>query len=321
MGWFWAEPTAARIPVNHVAFDATATPPVSITARTRNLRLILLKPSCPMHQKSADAIKPVASTKLPASACPYTPTDVSKSGNDTKGSSFMSKINPLNYMFSDLSQERAPSQKVALEIEREPSTIPKGTGDGNWEYPSPQQMYNALLRKGYTDTDPTAVTAMVSVHNFLNEGAWKEIRVWEGMFSGGVKEAWKMTQKGDEGIREAARAGEEPSLMRFQGRPKEMTPKAAMWQFMGKLISAFETEPPFDRHDWYVQRKVAGDVKEVRYVIDYYSAPDDENGEPCFNLDVRPAVDTPSLAVERFVRATGEIWYKASGAAVRQASQ
>lgn len=133
-------------------------------------------------------------------------------------------------MFSELSQERAPEQKIALDIEREPSTIPKGTGDGNWEYPSPQQMYNALLRKGYHDTDPSAVTAMVSVHNFLNEGAWKEIRVWEGMFSNGLGDAWKLTQKGDDGLVEASRAGEEPSLMRFQGRPKDLTPKATMYQ-------------------------------------------------------------------------------------------
>lgn len=138
-------------------------------------------------------------------------------------------------MFSDLSQERAEKQTVALDIEREPSTIPKGTG-GNWEYPSPQQMYNALLRKGYHDTDPEHVTSMVSVHNFLNEGAWNEIRVWEGLFAKGLGDGWKKCMKGEQGIVESGVMDEaDPKLMRFQGRPKEMTPKAAMVQFLGSI--------------------------------------------------------------------------------------
>lgn len=52
-------------------------------------------------------------------------------------------------------------------------------------------------------------------------------------------------------------------------------------------------EPPFDRHDWLVTR-VEPETKEkveTRYVIDYYSAPDDEEGNPVFHLDVRPALD------------------------------
>ena len=51
------------------------------------------------------------------------------------------------------------------------------------------------------------------------------------------------------------------------------------------------TEPPFDRHDWVVTRPAAGNAQ-VRYVIDYYSAPPDEEGNPVFSLDVRPALDS-----------------------------
>ena len=146
-------------------------------------------------------------------------------------------------MFSDLSQDRAPNQAVALPTEREPSTIPKGSGDGNWEYPSPQQMYNALLRKGYTDTDATAVESMVSVHNFLNEGAWAEIVEWERRFSGGLVRGWEMCKRGEQGSMAGAnlQAGadedetSQPKLIRFMGRPKEMTPKAALIQLMGKV--------------------------------------------------------------------------------------
>jgi cytochrome c heme-lyase len=187
-----------------------------------------------MHQKSATALKPAP--KAAESACPYNPgdeTSLAKSQSST--SSSLSKYNPLNYMFSDLSQQRAPKQKIALDTEREPSTIPKGSGDGNWEYPSPQQMYNALLRKGYHDTDPEHVTSMVSVHNFLNEGAWNEIRVWEGLFHEGLAEGWKKCAKGDAGIDKSVADSADPKLMRFQGRPKDMTPKAAMVQALGWL--------------------------------------------------------------------------------------
>lgn len=195
-------------------------------------------------------MKPVAKTPSPSAetACPYTPSDESPSESSASGPSRFAKYNPLNYMFSDLSQDRATNQTVNLPIDREPSTIPKGTGDGNWEYPSPQQMYNALLRKGYTDTDATAVESMVSVHNFLNEGAWAEIVEWERRFGGGLKKGWDMCKRGEEGSMAGAGleagANEEqvsqPKLIRFMGRPKEMTPKAAMIQVMGYIYpSAF----------------------------------------------------------------------------------
>lgn len=191
-----------------------------------------LQPECPMHQKSATVMTPAA--RAQDASCPYTPGEEPRSCKTApKKQSTLSKLNPLNYMFSEISQERAPQQKTILDTEREPSSIPKGSGEGNWEYPSPQQMYNALLRKGYHDTDPEHVTSMVSVHNFLNEGAWNEIRVWEGIFSQGLAEGWKKCEKGEAGIDESVADGAEPKLMRFQGRPKEMTPKAAMVQFMG----------------------------------------------------------------------------------------
>lgn len=197
-----------------------------------------------MHQKTADAM--AAAPKTDASKCPVdhasmaamkkpapsTSSETPSAPTTEKKSSW----NPLNYMFADLSQEKAAEQKITLDTEREPSTIPKGTGDGNWEYPSPQQMYNALLRKGYTDTDPEHVTSMVSVHNYLNEGAWNEVRVWEGIYAKGLAEGWKRVRRGEQGIAESSVADDaDPKLMRFQGRPKEMTPKAAMVQALGRL--------------------------------------------------------------------------------------
>ena len=70
------------------------------------------------------------------------------------------------------------------------------------------------------------------------------------------------------------------------------------------LISS--TEPPFDRHDWIVRRANTGE--EVRYVIDYYSAPPEPDGSPVFSLDVRPALDSLGSVKDRIAVATEDVW-------------
>lgn len=289
-----------------------------------------------MHKSSgAIAPPPVALTQpsSTASACPYVPpTDESKTSST---SSTLSKLNPLNYMPKVISNERAEDQTVSLPLEREGSTIPRGDGTGMWEYPSPQQMYNAMLRKGYDDTPAEHVEAMVSVHNFLNEGAWAEIVDWERRFSGGLSRGWDISKRGEENApatidmlerRESLRTATEkkdPSLVRFLGRPDEPTPKARMLQVLGWMYPAkYAVEPPFDRHDWFIRRVgPGGEESEKRYVIDYYSGPPEPSGDPVFYLDIRPAVDSPTAAAERLIRWGGDVWWRASGGTVREELQ
>lgn len=234
------------------------------------------------------------------------------------------------------------TQSVMLPLEREISSIPRGDADSNWEYPSPQQMYNAMLRKGHTDTPAEDVTAMVAVHNFLNEGAWNEIVDWENVFSQGLAAGWEKCKRGEQGLAmerakrefmaelqnerrraaglpENAVATEQPRLLRFQGRPQEPTPKARVLQALAKAFpNKFGQEPPFDRHDWYVARKQPdGSIKEVRYVIDYYGGGLQPTGEPVFYLDIRPALDTPTAAAERAIRWGSDVWYTAMGSGIR----
>ncbi|KAI1380244.1 cytochrome c/c1 heme-lyase [Hypoxylon crocopeplum] len=342
MGWFWSDGPQSKVQsqsLSHHSFpvsqDGSRSPP----------------PGCPMHkhQKSADAMNssdscpvkhaPAASETPSGCPVPHSSGTYSREHKmewkkectqewkkDHESQSTLSRLNPLNYMFRDISQAPAPEQTQALPTSREPSTIPRGDGDGNWEYPSPQQMYNALLRKGYTDTDVTAVESMVSVHNFLNEGAWAEIMDWEKRFSGGLYKGWRMCSRGEQNFDTMVKKygyqkeveNLSPSLVRFQGRPKDMTPKAAMFQVMGWIYpGAFGTDPPFDRHDWYVSRDVDGKRKEVRYVIDYYSGPPEPTGEPVFYLDVRPAI-TPSGAAERALRWGCDVWWRAIGGDARE---
>jgi cytochrome c heme-lyase len=72
------------------------------------------------------------------------------------------------------------------------------------------------------------------------------------------------------------------------------------------------TEPPFDRHDWIVHRPETGE--DVRYIIDYYSAPPLPDGSPVFSLDVRPALDSVA-GIQSRVNGWKEIW---SNAATRE---
>jgi cytochrome c heme-lyase len=239
-------------------------------------------------------------------------------------------------------REHDSPQTVSLPLERENSTIPRADTSSTWEYPSPQQMYNAMLRKGYTDTPAEHVEAMVAVHNFLNEGAWREIEVWERIFRKGWGRAWAVCKTGEEGIaREEARRqfyteqreslglppviedGElQPKLIRFQGRPNTPTPKARMLSTLGTFFPGyFSQSPPFDRHDWYISRTLpSGQTQEIRYVIDYYSGGLEEgSGAPVFYLDIRPAIDGPTGLGERAIRAGGDLWFRASGGAAREA--
>ncbi len=174
-------------------------------------------------QSPADASCPVASPNAPLSS-------------STSQPSTLSKLNPLNYMPSNLSQSRSTNQKIALPTSRTTSSIPRSDTEANWEYPSPQQMYNAMLRKGYDDTPEDAVESMVAVHNFLNEGAWAEIEGWEARFSKGLGYGWQACRRGEEGFQEMPQwKGDKPRLMRFMGRPGDLTPKAWMMGVLGSV--------------------------------------------------------------------------------------
>ncbi|KAF9425472.1 holocytochrome c synthase [Entomortierella beljakovae] len=206
-------------------------------------------PGCPMHQ-------PTPPPPSPPPGCPMH----RKEGGDA--------LNPDNNI-PNLAQAPYLDQEMPLPTDRVVSSIPKAKADdeSKWEYPSPQQFYNALRRKGW-ETPENAIETMVDIHNWMNEEAWAEVMKWE---------------------KEHSDTCCDPKLLRFQGRPQELSPKA-------RFLSFFGAPKPFDRHDWVIDR--CG--KEVRYVIDYYGGQDDvENDIPVFHLDVRPALDSFGSAMDR----------------------
>ncbi|TGZ84735.1 hypothetical protein EX30DRAFT_299863, partial [Ascodesmis nigricans] len=295
MGWFWADSSASETP--------SSSAPASISTSSCPVRPRKQSPPPPTDAASASGCPVRPSAKSTAtletaseSACPVKPSD-------------RPDINPLNLMFSNLPQTPYTGQKTALPTEREKSSIPRGDQPGTtWEYPSPQQMYNAMRRKGYEDAPEDAVEVMTAVHNWLNEGAWQEIVDWEHRFKNGAIGYLLRNEK------KAAKEAEEPQLMRFEGRRNDVTPKATLYGWLGRIApNTYGGPPPFDRHDWYVK---SGN-RETRYVIDYYSG-GEENGMPIFFLDVRPALDRPGLAAERLVKWGEELWQRASGSDVRQ---
>jgi cytochrome c heme-lyase len=112
-----------------------------------------------------------------------------------------------------LSQAPTANQSIALPTDREESSIPRDES-GKWEYPSPQQFYNALVRKGW-ETPEEHVEVMVQIHNFLNERAWDEVLRWE--------------KRADE-------TANDVQLARFMGKPGQLSPKARFWLFAGSLF-------------------------------------------------------------------------------------
>jgi cytochrome c heme-lyase len=177
-------------------------------------------------------------------------------------------------------QTPLPDQSWPLRTDRQVSSIPRGdvpagtgphhqptaTSTARWVYPSEQQLYNAMRKKGWSNIPEDSISAVLHIHNNINEGTWRKIQDWEGP---------ETTLK----------------LAKFQGRPGTLTPKAFL---LTKVLRIYEE--PFDRHDWYVENVATG--KQQRYVIDYYSptaaqaaAVAPTNKTEVAEVDVRPALD------------------------------
>jgi hypothetical protein len=146
--------------VQHLAMGQRQSQADSTPSRTAGPSVCPV-PHNPPGVVASGAACPVAHDTPPKSAqCP-----IDHAGN-----------NPLNQI-PELAQARAPGQTIELPLSRTESSIPREAST-KWEYPSPQQFYNALVRKGW-ETPEEHVETMVDIHNFLNEQAWMEVLKWE----------------------------------------------------------------------------------------------------------------------------------------------
>jgi cytochrome c heme-lyase len=204
------------------------------------------------------------------------PVNSSESGTPVQGKDASPPVNGLSELPASLeeaashAQTAQADQLIPLGTERQVSTIPRGDGEttpshqheesaNNWVYPSEQQLYNAMRKKGWSNIPEESISTVLQIHNNINERTWRQIQSWEGT--------------------------ESLNLARFQGRPRDMTPKAFMLSYIFRLY-----DPPFDRHDWYVVHNGL----QQRYVIDYYYLPPTHpDMPPTPYVDARPALDHP----------------------------
>lgn len=139
--------------------------------------------SCPMPKKEAIKKEEPASCPMPKKeeSCPVKKPEPVKIPPGCPMHKKEDELNQLN-MIPELNQQPQPDQTVDLPTERVVSSIPKAKGqDSKWEYPSPQQFYNALRRKGW-ETPEEEIETMVDIHNFLNEEAWLQVLKWEAKY-------------------------------------------------------------------------------------------------------------------------------------------
>lgn len=256
---------------------------------------------------SAFADSAAAGKNSTASASSHTST--------SSGGCPVDHVNPANNM-PQPNQQPAPGQKYALPTDRVTSSIPSGDkGEPMWQYPSQQQFYNAMKRKGYTPHEEE-MDAVVAIHNAVNERAWGEVRPRTPSYglrfslssfhpssllpstrrlthlrarpSPPQVLAWESTLHPEcvDGLR----------LLRFVGKPDEPTPKARINALLGY-------RSPFDRHDWVISR--CG--KEVTYLLDFYNGRATPGKPVAMHIDARPSGDDAESAWDRvrmpFVRA------------------
>jgi cytochrome c heme-lyase len=224
---------------------------------------------------AASPSQTAASKQCESGSCPVNTDAASSSSSSTGGCPVGSTAGAYNPLVGDYKygQARQPGQKVPLDTHRQRSSIPKGevtpqhqpAGHGTWVYPSEQQYFNAMKRKGW-DAQPEDVPVVLAIHNAVNEQGWSKVREWE-----------------------ALRGDAEPKLKEFRGRPTDISPKA--W-FKSNVLGY---KPPFDRHDWVVE----SGGREVRYVIDFYAGKGANAGAVALHLDVRPALDSVDAALHR----------------------
>lgn len=171
-----------------------------------------------------------------------------------------------------------PNQPMPLPTDRVESSIPKlnpdGSDGGVYKYPSPQQAFNAMMRKG-KDPDISRAKDFVETHNEMNERGWDQVLRYEK-----VTHPESSTCEG--GIKLRKFNGD------YQGRPSGS----------------------FDRHHWIINRCGKEDMT---YVLDYFDTKKyDEITMPYSNDDieirVRPDPDDPNAQgdVSRYQKKTGK---------------
>lgn len=118
----------------------------------------------------------------------YVPHELSPAQLDSAWSRIVNaekdiRANDPSYRGNTLTLEQKqlprPGQPIPLATNREQSNIPKADG-GFFMYPSEQQAYNAMLRKG-KDPDVYRAKDFINTHNDMNERGWNQVLKYESV--------------------------------------------------------------------------------------------------------------------------------------------
>jgi len=151
-----------------------------------------------------------------------------------------------NTLTDEQKQRPQPLQEIALPTDRVKSSIPKADG-GFYQYPSPQQAYNAMVRKG-KEPDVYRAEEFVRTHNEMNERGWAQVLEYES-------------------VTHPECAAKDVKLKKFNG------------DYPGRVKGSF------DRHRWRIQR--CGGTSETTYLLDYYDTKKvDERTMPYSNDEI-----------------------------------
>jgi cytochrome c heme-lyase len=179
------------------------------------------------------------------------------SSSDVAYNVYNQPLDPSNQMPVTPNQLPWPGQHKPLSTERAVSTIPKGgtAGRATWVFPSPQMFYNALQRKGKgDDVVEEDMEHVITVHN--------GVRLWGRMHwlarwlthalplcaphadlarsaaagtSGMNEMTWQQVLRWEHLHRSECA---QPSLLRFFGRPDDLSPRARWKMLLGGAWSS-----------------------------------------------------------------------------------
>mmetsp|Transcript_9957 Transcript_9957/g.26363 ORF Transcript_9957/g.26363 Transcript_9957/m.26363 type:complete len:219 (-) Transcript_9957:98-754(-) len=197
-----------------------------------------------MASSSACPLGYSSSSDTAASSCP-----LGHSAKPSESSSGASSSKP-----KVVADDAALGTDHQLSRDRVESSIPSVSGE-NFFYPSEKQFYGSATAKGH-DINPSDMSMVIAIHNAVNERTWQDILRYEGLHAA-----------------ECAT----PKLLRFLGRPGDISPKA-------RLTGLFGRSPPFDRHDWHVDRCGT----QVRYLVDFYDGKQSPTHPVSIHIDARP---------------------------------
>ncbi|CAM9169816.1 unnamed protein product, partial [Ectocarpus sp. 12 AP-2014] len=152
--------------------------------------------------------------------------DVSSATAPAPGATELYNARNNEYVYG---QQVVAGQEVPLSTSRQRSSIPKAEFNPDhqpqeaekWVYPSEQQYYNAIKRKGYK-ASAADMPSTLAIHNAVNEKGWEMVQEWERAHA----EAAATATPAAEGRWGGGGGVPAPKLLRFTGRPQDTSPKA-----------------------------------------------------------------------------------------------